>query len=162
MKLVRPKRRDILKSDMQVLCCPVNTMAVMGNGLAKHFRNNFPGLYAVFQRRCNQGLITVNGLTASNLLCVGDDKYVLFFPSKNYWLDASSIEYIKNALRTLPQVMADAKLTSIAIPPVGCGHGGLHWDKRTLAPDEKAELVEDVIMEMLHGSDLIVELHPPK
>lgn len=127
MQLFAPKTRSIFDSDMQVLVCPTNVMGVMGNGLARAFRDRYDGLYEVFQRRCRAGYISNNGLNISNFVSVGN-KYVLMFPTKNHFLDDSHVDYIRAATTTLAPLMKELKVATIAFPKVGCGKGKLDWE----------------------------------
>lgn len=151
MELIRPRSRDIFKSQAEVLCCPVNCIGVMGNGLARAFRDRIDGLYEQYRQRCNCGYITTNGLDDSNLLSIGHGKYVLLFPTKQHFENPSDKEWIRMGLLTLPRLMESRGLTSVAIPALGCGKGELDWDHD----------VRPMILNILQGSRLKVELYDP-
>lgn len=128
MELLKPTTRSIFNSPCQVLVCPTNILGVMGNGLARAYRDRYQGLYEVFQRRCRMNYISNRGLNISNLVSVGNGKHVLMFPTKSHFLDDSKIEYIEAALYSLPTLLREMGLTSIAFPKVGCGKGNLNWE----------------------------------
>ena len=149
MKLLAPKTKNIFNSRCQVLVCPVNTVGAMGNGLARAYRDKFPGLYEVYQQRAHSRYITTLGLNISNFVNVGNGQHVLLFPTKAHFMDDSKIDYIEAAMRTLEPAMAMLGLKSVAFPKVGCGKGNLDW----------ATEVKPCLIEYLKATSLEVELY---
>ena len=149
MELKKPRSRNIFNSSADVLCIPVNTIGVMGNGLARAFRDRYDGLYEIYRQRCNHGLIRTDGLTPDNLLRIGD-QYVLFFPTKQHFENPSQADWIRMGLLTLPRLMAQYNLRHVAIPALGCGKGELQWSE-----------VKPLIVNVLQASNLVVELYEP-
>lgn len=118
---------DIFKSSCQTLVCPVNTVGVMGAGLALAFRKRVPGLYTAYQEACRNG-----ELTTSKVWIYKDPRvpfHVLCFASKEHWRNPSKREYVENSLKDLAERHEELGITSLAIPPVGCGLGQMDYIK---------------------------------
>lgn len=115
---VRVVNGNIFTSNADVLVCPVNTVGVMGAGLAVKFAKRYSGLAGYHKHACNDGILRVG----NPVLWRGQ---VLLFPTKEHWRNPSDMEYIKSGLRW----MVDNWLAgqTIAFPRLGCGLGGLSW-----------------------------------
>ena len=119
---------DLLASGAQALVNTVNTVGVMGKGIALHFKEMFPHNFAVYSETCKKG-----NLVPGRMLVVKDsnlalgERVIINFPTKVHWRNPSKYEYIESGLKDLVRVIVDDGITSIAIPPLGCGNGGLDW-----------------------------------
>jgi O-acetyl-ADP-ribose deacetylase (regulator of RNase III) len=116
--------QDIFTSACQTLVCPVNTVGTMGKGLAKSFKLKYPGLEVAYQHACRNYVFATKGLY---VVGVGGDKQVLCFPTKHHWRNPSKLVWIDNGLRKLAEHWQDMGITSLALPMIGCGEGGLNW-----------------------------------
>ena len=115
---------NIFNSSCQTIVIPVNTVGVMGAGLAKEFANKFPDGLAKYKSLCSDKSIRLGNVTFSD---IGDKKFC-FFPTKGHWKDNSSYEDILTSLRYLYKVYKNEGVKSIVFPRIGCGLGGLDWD----------------------------------
>ncbi len=97
----------------------------MGKGIAKEFKDNFPRNFEIYKRACDDGSMKIGEV----LFVEEKGKIVLNFPTKDSWRKKSSYDFIKQGLEALAKVIVDKKITSVSIPPLGCGNGGLDWDK---------------------------------
>jgi O-acetyl-ADP-ribose deacetylase (regulator of RNase III) len=135
---------NIFFSKAKALVCPVNTVGVMGNGLAAAFRNRYGGLYDAYKKACNTGVFEKDGYF------VFTEKYgtkIVCFPTKRYWGHDSQLKWIKEGLKKLAETYKEHDLTSIAIPAIGCGKGGLEWDEvRPLITEYLGETEMEVIV----------------
>lgn len=114
---------DIFKSTAQALVNPVNCAGVMGKGLALQFREKFPYNFIVYRKACESGR-----LKPGIVLPVKDgEKFIINFPTKRHWRDKSRMEDIESGLANLLTVLKFYEITSVAIPKIGCGLGGLDW-----------------------------------
>ena len=118
---------DLLKSDAEALVNTVNCVGVMGRGIALQFKKKFPENFAAYKKACD-----TKGLTLGNVLVVDmgkmfNPRYIINFPTKDHWRAKSKIEDIAAGLESLVTVVRDRRIKSIAIPPLGCGLGGLDW-----------------------------------
>lgn len=122
---------NILTSTRQTLVCPVNVVGTMGKGLAKSFADTFPGLLTdyltVFPRRSY--LMRVDAAQGRRLVVgrIDDARQCLFFPTKLHWRDSSPIGLIVDNLKLLQRVYQELGITSLAVPALGCGEGGLEY-----------------------------------
>ncbi|MCH9844578.1 MAG: macro domain-containing protein [Alphaproteobacteria bacterium] len=122
--------KDILETDAEAIINTVNCVGVMGKGLALKFKEKFPENYKIYKKYCEQKklktgnvLVTEFGGALSN-----DHKYLMNFPTKQHWRGKSKIEYIEQGLDDLILKIKKHNISSVAIPPLGCGNGGLNWD----------------------------------
>lgn len=116
---------DILDSHAQTLVTTVNTAGVMGKGLAKAFKERYPGLYAGYKRACETNLFLKEGLYVHE---VDGTRKIVCFPTKRHWRFPSKLEWIDEGLRKLAEGVEKYGITSLAIPALGCGEGKLDWE----------------------------------
>lgn len=122
--MIRYIEGDIFKSPAQVLVNTVNTVGVMGKGIALEFKKRYPDMFRVYRDICDKR----NLKTGSLLLCYEPDHWVLLFPTKEHWRNPSQLDYIEKGLDKFSRTYADKGITSIAFPRLGCGNGELKWD----------------------------------
>lgn len=118
---------DILRSDAEAIVNPVNCVGVMGKGLALQFRNRFPDNYDEYRKVCDLNLLKPATMFVFDLGRLTNPQYIVNFPTKIHWLDRSRIEYIESGLKSLVEEIKRLDIRSIAVPPLGCGLGGLKW-----------------------------------
>lgn len=121
---------DLLHSGAQALVNTVNTVGVMGKGIALHFKQAFPHNFAVYAEACHRG-----ELTPGKMLVVSDTNpaigqcLIVNFPTKVHWRNPSRYEWVEAGLNDLVRVVNQYHISSIAVPPLGCGNGGLDWNR---------------------------------
>lgn len=119
---------DLLKADVQALVNTVNTEGVMGKGIALQFKQAFPENFKAYKRACDRREIQPGRMFVHDQGALGGGpRYIVNFPTKRHWRSKSRIEDIESGLTDLVRVLQDRKITSIALPPLGCGNGGLNW-----------------------------------
>lgn len=117
---------DLLKANAQALVNTVNTVGVMGKGIALQFKEAFPYNNKVYVKACKEGSLQPGKILAvwdSNLLY--GRKLIINFPTKIHWRQPSKYEYLESGLVALKEVIHEEGISSIAIPPLGAGNGGL-------------------------------------
>jgi len=114
---------NIFDSPAQVITNTVNTVGVMGKGIALEYKKKYPGMYKEYKNLCDEKKLDVGQLA----LWRGKDKWVLLFPTKKHWRNPSKIEYIEAGLKKFCDVWDILNIDSIAFPRLGCGNGGLNW-----------------------------------
>lgn len=114
---------NIFSSKAQTLVNPVNTVGVMGKGLAYHFKQHYPITFKKYKKACDANLMKPGML----LLTKENGRYILCFPTKEDWKKPSSLEYIEAGLAKLVSKYEEKGIESIAFPMLGCGCGGLNW-----------------------------------
>ena len=116
---------DIFDSPAQVIVNTVNTVGVMGKGLALSFKQRYPNMFEKYKKVCENKLLTIGKL----MMCYEADHWILLFPTKEHWRNPSKMEYIEEGLKKFVQTYAEKNITSIAFPRLGCGNGELDWNK---------------------------------
>lgn len=114
---------NLFNSPAQVLVNTVNTVGVMGKGVALEFKQLFPEMYQQYRELCEHDQFSVGQLW----LYRDSQKWVLNFPTKRHWRAPSRVEYIEAGLQKFVQVYSDWGIHSIAFPPLGCGNGQLDF-----------------------------------
>jgi O-acetyl-ADP-ribose deacetylase (regulator of RNase III) len=118
---------DILKSEAEALVNTVNTVGVMGKGIALQFKRRFPANYDAYRKACQAGEVEVGAMFVWHTGRFDHPRYVINFPTKRHWKAKSQVDDIEAGLRDLQRVITELNITSIAVPPLGCGNGGLEW-----------------------------------
>jgi len=158
---------DMFFSNMQTLTISVNTVGVMGKGLASRARENFPQVYAAYRQFCDDGRLTTKSpclykeeysydshmaydpdtLTQKP----NDERWFLLFATKAHWRNPSRLEYLEGGLQWLLENAGKEKIKSLAMPALGCGLGGLPWHR-----------VGPVMCRYLHKLNIDCEIYLPR
>ena len=117
---------NLFTSTAQTLVNTVNTAGVMGKGIAKGFKTYFPEMVPEYARHCKDRSFTHGKL----LLYRTPHKWVLNFPTKRHWRNPSRLEDIEAGLATFVRTYAEQGISSVAFPQLGCGNGGLDWERQ--------------------------------
>lgn len=118
---------DILKADAEALVNTVNTVGVMGRGIALQFKNAFPANFKVYKAACDRGEVRPGRMFVYDLGHMTNPRYIINFPTKVHWKNRSRLADIESGLAALREEIIRLDIRSIAIPPLGCGLGGLNW-----------------------------------
>lgn len=137
---------DILDSGAQTLVNTVNTEGVMGKGIALQFKRRFPQMFEDYAERCRRGAVRLG----RPYLFAASIPWVLNFPTKDHWRSRARLEDIVEGLEYFERHYRDWGVRSIAVPPLGCGEGGLEW-----------RVVGRVLYRVLSRLDIPVELYAP-
>lgn len=142
-------------SPAQTLVNTVNTVGVMGKGLAKEFRDLYLDMFAAYKARCEAGEFSPGALQ----LWRTPHKWVLNLPTKRHWRQKSRPDDIEAALRTFAATHASNGIASVAFPQLGCGNGGLEWERqvRPLMKRYLDPLPITVYVHVADGAPLIPE-----
>lgn len=143
---------DLLEADVDALVNTVNTVGVMGKGLALQFRRAYPAMYAAYKSAAKAGEVRLGRMHVWPTGTATGPRYIINFPTKRHWRSRSQIQDIDAGLEDLVRVVRDLGITSLAVPPLGCGNGGLDW--REVEPRIRAALAP-------LGPDVRVLLFPP-
>ena len=115
---------DLFNSQAQTLVNTVNCVGIMGKGIALQFKERFPDMFADYQARCSRGEVQLGKPYLFKRLLT---PWVLNFPTKDHWRSVSRLADIVRGLEYLEQNFREWEITSLAVPPLGCGQGGLEW-----------------------------------
>jgi hypothetical protein len=124
--LVEVVRGDIFTTPCQTLTNPVNCQGVMGAGLAYAFRARYPDMYTFYRGLCDQRQLIVGQPV------LRDDNRgnrVLLFPTKDQWRERSQLSWVLEGIDWIGECAQGWQLQSLAVPALGCGLGGLDWDR---------------------------------
>src|SRR3954452_18416008 len=111
-------RGDLFESPARVLVNTVNTVGVMGKGIALMFKTIYPEMFERYRALCEAKQLDVGKLW----LYKTAHKWVLNFPTKKHWRSASNLEYVEAGLEKFVSSYAEQRITSIAFPELGCGN----------------------------------------
>lgn len=140
--MIKLTRGDLLKQDdVDAIVNTVNCVGVMGKGIALQFKNKWPANFAEYAAACKAGEVRPGRMLVHDLGALVKPNYIINFPTKDHWRGASKIEFIREGLADLIEQVQRLGIRSIAIPPLGCGNGGLDWaDVRPLIEAAFADL----------------------
>lgn len=131
---------DLLRAHAEALVNTVNTVGVMGKGVALQFKQAFPENFKAYEKACRRGEVRLGRMFVTHT-GMFEPRIIVNFPTKEHWKANSRIEDIRAGLIDLVRVAREEGIRSIAMPPIGCGLGGLRWDEvRPLVEAAFAEL----------------------
>lgn len=123
-ELVNVRQGDLFGSDAQTLINTVNCVGVMGKGIALEFRKRYPAMYQDYMKRCRRGDVKLGRPYLYRDLMTPP---IINFPTKQHWRSVSRLEDIVDGLEYLESHAHEWQIESLAVPPLGCGNGGLEW-----------------------------------
>lgn len=143
---------NLFDSDAQALVNTVNTVGVMGKGIALQFKEAFPDNYRIYRKACKEGSFSVGQMlvTSNNDMYGGQGRLIINFPTKTDWRKPSEYIYIEEGLKALKKEIIERGIKSIAIPPLGSSNGGLNWVQ-----------VKDMIISALSDLDCDIRIYEP-
>lgn len=133
---------DLLKQDdVDAIVNTVNCVGVMGKGIALQFKNKWPANNAQYEAACKNKLVRPGTMFVFDSGGLVKPNFIINFPTKDHWRGKSNIEFIRDGLVDLIAQVKRLGIKSIAIPPLGCGNGGLEWSEvRTLIEQAFSDL----------------------
>ncbi len=149
--MIHYKTGNLLESEADALVNTVNTVGVMGKGIALQFKNMFPNNFKEYVVACKKNEVKIGHLlvTEEQALLSGK-KIIINFPTKTNWRLPSEYQYIEAGLTELIKVIKERNIKSIAIPPLGSGNGGLDWNK-----------VKHILEKYLANVDCEIQIYEP-
>jgi O-acetyl-ADP-ribose deacetylase (regulator of RNase III) len=119
---------DLLKQhDVDAIVNTVNCVGVMGKGIALQFKNKWPDNYAAYRAACENKQVRIGRMFVFDAGPYAQPHYIINFPTKDHWKGKSRLEYIREGLVDLVAQIKALGIRSVAMPPLGCGNGGLDW-----------------------------------
>jgi len=147
MTMFRVLIGDLFASQAQTLVNTVNCVGVMGKGIALEFKKRWPAIFEDYKGRCERKAVR---LGEPYLYRDASGVSIVNFPTKGHWRSPSRLADIERGLDSFAAHVAEWGITSVALPPLGCGNGGLEWEE-----------VGPLIYRKLHGLPIDVELYAP-
>lgn len=151
--MFRTATGNLLEQDADALVNAVNTQGVMGKGIAAQFKKAWPEMFRDYAAACKRGDVQPGTMHVWSTGQSTGPSFIINFPTKRHWRSSSRMEDIENGLVDLTRVIKEEGIDSIAIPPLGCGLGGLRWED--VEPRIRAAL-----QEVAETTDVV--LFPPK
>lgn len=143
---------NLLDAQVEAVVNTVNTVGVMGKGIALQFKQAYPGNFRAYEAACRRGEVQLGKMLVVETGQLGQPALIVNFPTKRHWRARSRLSDIEAGLADLRHVIQDRHIASIAVPALGCGNGGLDW--RDVRP---------LIAEALSGIPGVrVVVYPPK
>jgi O-acetyl-ADP-ribose deacetylase (regulator of RNase III) len=118
---------NLLKAPVEALVNTVNTEGVMGKGIALQFKRVYPEMFKAYASACKAGQVRLGEMWVWQTGALEGPRLVVNFPTKGHWKTRSRLADIEAGLVDLVQVIDRYHVRSIAVPPLGCGNGGLAW-----------------------------------
>lgn len=141
--MIEYKTGSILTEDVEALVNTVNCIGVMGRGIALQFKQAFPANFKAYEAACKRGEVVPGKMFVFPTGSMLNPRYIINFPTKRHWKGKSRLEDIEAGLAALTRELQEHGIRSIAIPPLGCGLGGLDWnDVRPMIESALSELPE--------------------
>ncbi|HEV7670654.1 MAG TPA: macro domain-containing protein [Thermoanaerobaculia bacterium] len=126
--MIRYAEGNLLEADVEALVNTVNTVGIMGKGIALMFKEAFPENFRLYAAACKRGgEVEVGRMFVTERPGLVGPRWIINFPTKKHWRDRTRIEWIRSGLEDLKKVLLEKAIRSIALPPLGCGNGGLEW-----------------------------------
>jgi O-acetyl-ADP-ribose deacetylase (regulator of RNase III)/uncharacterized protein YwgA len=179
LSMIEYTEGNLLKADAEALVNTVNTVGVMGKGIALQFKRAFPDNFRQYEQACHENQVEPGQMYTVSTGSLLNPRYIINFPTKRHWKGKSRLEDIEHGLQSLIKEIRRLGIQSIAVPPLGCGNGGLEWlqvkhlieeafvevpDVRVLlfepqgAPEAKTMPVATQKPKMTRGRALIIQL----
>ncbi|MET9313152.1 macro domain-containing protein [Kribbella sp. NPDC003505] len=125
--MIRTVTGDLLRQDADALVNAVNTAGIMGKGIALQFKRAWPAMFDDYADACARGEVQLGKMHVWSTGSAAPPLLIVNFPTKKHWRSRSQAQDISSGLEDLVRVVRDHDLRSIAVPPLGCGYGGLDW-----------------------------------
>lgn len=140
---------NLLTQDVEALVNTVNTQGVMGKGIALQFKKAWPEMYKDYAAACKRGEVVPGRMHVWETGQLSGPRFIINFPTKRHWRARSKLSDIAAGLKDLVEVIRSHGIASIAIPPLGCGNGGLNWD-------EVEPLIRDALSDMTDSLHVVL------
>ncbi len=139
--MITYKSGNLLDEEVEAIVNTVNCVGVMGKGVALQFKLAYPENFIAYEKACKKKEIKLGKMDIFFTGSFCNPKYIINFPTKDHWKEKSHLKDIEAGLEDLIQVINKLKIRSIALPPLGCGLGGLNWrDVRKILVDRLGNL----------------------
>ncbi len=148
--MIQLQKGNLLESSAEALVNTVNTVGVMGKGVALQFKEKFPENFLLYAAACKRKEVLIGEMFVTQTGRMQNPKYIINFPTKQHWRSDSKLSFVEDGLDDLVQKIADLNIQSIALPPLGCGNGGLDW-----------AVIKPLIISKLAHLNITIEVYEP-
>lgn len=144
---------NLLDAKTDALVNTVNTVGVMGKGIALQFKERFPTNFKIYAAECKANRVQIGKMLVVKENSMYGEKLIINFPTKTEWFKKSQYNYIEEGLKDLRKVIEIYQIKSIAIPPLGSGNGGLKWDNVKQLLNKYLEDLKDIDIMIFEPND---------
>jgi O-acetyl-ADP-ribose deacetylase (regulator of RNase III) len=157
-------RGDLLAQKVDAIVNTVNCVGVMGKGIALQFKRKWPPNFRAYEAACRKKIVVPGRMFVFDAGGLLKPRYIINFPTKVHWRGKSHIDIIRSGLEDLVRQIKELNIRSIAIPPLGCGNGGLDWSEVRPVIEEALSTIPDVEVRLFAPSsdDAVRELAAPE
>jgi O-acetyl-ADP-ribose deacetylase (regulator of RNase III) len=157
--VIRQVHGNLLTADVDALVNTVNTVGVMGKGIALQFKKAYPANFKAYREACLRKEVRLGEMFVFDAGQLVRPRWVVNFPTKQHWKSRSRLADIDAGLDALRRFIVDSGISSIAIPPLGCGNGGLDWAEVLPLIERKLEgLSADILVYPPDGAPHAAEM----
>ena len=145
--MIRFTQGNLLEARAEALVNTVNTVGVMGKGIALMFKERFAENFRCYAAACKAGEIRVGKMFVTETGELDGPRWIVNFPTKQHWRAPSRLQWVEEGLRDLRRFLVEHRVRSVAILPLGAGNGGLDWlDVRRKIEEQLADLEDTEIL----------------
>ncbi len=119
--MIEYTKGNMFECNADCLINTVNCEGFMGKGVAYQFKMRFPENNKSYVKACKSGELAVGKVHSF----MEEGITIINFPTKNKWRESSKMEYIEKGMEAFVELLPKLAVKKIAIPPLGCGNGGL-------------------------------------
>jgi len=146
--MIQYTQGNLLEANVEALVNTVNTVGVMGKGIALMFKDRFPNNMKLYAAACKAKQVQTGKMFVTEAGELSGPRWIINFPTKQHWRAKSKMEWVEEGLSDLRRFLVENHVASVAIPPLGAGNGGLNWP-------EVRQRIEAVLGDM-DGVDVLV------
>jgi O-acetyl-ADP-ribose deacetylase (regulator of RNase III) len=152
---------NLLEAKAEALVNTVNCVGIMGKGIALQFKQAFPENFKAYAQACRKGEVRPGKMFVFETGRIYNPRYLINFPTKRHWKGKAKIQDVRAGLQALVQEIKRLGIKSIAVPPLGCGNGGLEWSAiRPLIEQALSEVPEVKVTLFEPGGAPVAEAMP--
>lgn len=159
MSIITTQGNLLEQNDVDAIVNTVNCVGVMGKGIALQFKKKWPTNFKAYAMACKLGQVKTGQMFIYHAGELATPKYIVNFPTKDHWRGKSRIEFITTGLTDLVGQIKQLGIMSIAIPPLGCGNGGLDWQQVQPLIEKAFNDVPDVEVRLFAPCDTPKSIH---
>ena len=128
--MIKYRTGNLFDAEAEAIVNTVNTVGVMGKGIALQFKKLFPENFKKYKKACDAGEVRIGHMFVTEEQTMWSGKRIIInFPTKSNWKHPSEYSFIESGLVDLVSVVKERRIKSVAVPPLGVGNGGLDWNK---------------------------------
>ncbi len=149
---------NLLQANVEALVNTVNTVGVMGKGIALQFKETFSENYKLYKRAAENKELEIGKVFVTSTGRLDGIKWIINFPTKKHWRYPSKLSYIIDGLDDMIDVVKEKEIKSVALPPLGCGNGGLEWSEVKPILESKLSKLPEVKFLVFEPSNIAYDI----